>query len=79
MINKLISLVHPTKNEAIVWSVQGGHYVAQYIDAENNITRQAPEHFKSLSLATHWLKKQGVSRVHLHQAPAYFEMIGLGS
>lgn len=79
MFNQLISLIRPTNNKGIIWSVQGGHYIAQHIDPKNNIIKQAPENFKSLSLAKYWLNKQGVHRVFLRQSPVYFEMIGLSA
>lgn len=79
MINKLISLFRPTNKKGVVWSVQGGHYIAQHIDTANNVTKQAPENFKSFSLAKYWLSKQGVKSVSLRQTPVYFEMIGLST
>ena len=79
MFKPLISLITPNKHKGIVWSVQGGHYIAQHIDKVTETTKQAPQNFKSFSLAKSWLNQQGVYNVSLRQTPVYFEMIGLNA
>lgn len=79
MFEQLISLKNPNGKCGVVESVKGDHYLAHQLDRKGNIVMQAPNSFKSLDQAKHWLKKQGIHTISLRQSPAYFEMIGLGA
>lgn len=76
MFEKLISLNSPIAHQGIIWSLEGGHYLAIEVDRNGNPVKQAQEVFKSSTLAKAWLNKHGVHTIFMRQSPAYFEMIG---
>jgi hypothetical protein len=77
MFEQLINFSKLSDSLGIVWSVQGGRYLALQLSPEGEVIKQADQPFCSIVHAQQWLKKQGSSTISLRQTPAYFEMIGL--
>jgi hypothetical protein len=76
MFEQLINFSRFSDSLGIVWSVQGGRYLALQLSSEGEVIKQAEQPFCSFVQAQQWLKKQGISTISLRQTPAYFEMIG---
>lgn len=77
MFEQLLHFSRWSDNMGVIYSVQGGHYLAMETNHKGELLRQAEQPFQSLSQAKTWLQKHGVESISLRQTPAYFEMIGL--
>lgn len=77
MFEQLLNFSKPANDMGIIWSIQGGHYLALQLNPEGDIIKQADHPFSSFYQAQEWLKHNGINTISLRQTPAYFEMIGL--
>lgn len=76
MFEKLLQFENHNGNAGVIWSMEGGLYLAFEMSPSGSIVRRAKPTFRSLELARDWLQNAGVKSISLRQSSAYFEMIG---
>ena len=77
MYEQLLDFSPSSNAMGIIWSIQGGHYVALQMSPQGEVLLHAEKPFRSYTDAQSWLKQHGINTISLRQTPAYFEMIGL--